>query len=239
MASSRSPAAPPPRGGARRARGRRRAGTISGAQTSQHGTPGAPARVRSPKWRRIVVAPARVALDEGPDRAVLAPARALRLARRRAARRPRAAVERRHEAPAQRGPSATAPAHDARAREVPDDRAHLIASSPARRSRRQLALLDVERRVRTPRASRSATARERRLVDLGALDEEHVQALVARLGEQQRSGRRAVAAGAAGLLVVGLDRPRHGRVADGPHVGLVDAHPERVRRDDDARPRRP
>ena len=56
--------------------------------------------------------------------------------------------------------------------------------------------------------STSATPRDRRLVDLGALDEEHVQALVAVLGEEQVARRLAVAARAAGLLVVGLDRLR-------------------------------
>ena len=60
-----------------------------------------------------------------------------------------------------------------------------------------------------------------------------MQALVARLGEQQRPRRRAVAARAAGLLVEGLDRARDARVGDRPHVGLVDAHPEGVRRHDD------
>ena len=45
--------------------------------------------------------------------------------------------------------------------------------------------------------------------ELAALDEEHVQALVAPLGEQQAARRAAVAARAAGLLVVRLDRPGH------------------------------
>ncbi len=49
---------------------------------------------------------------------------------------------------------------------------------------------------------------------------------------RQRAGR-AVAAGAAGLLVVGLERARDRLVADRPHVGLVDAHAERVRGHDD------
>ena len=43
----------------------------------------------------------------------------------------------------------------------------------------------------------------------------------------------AVAARAAGLLVPGLERRRDADVGDGPHVRLVDAHAERVRRDDD------
>ena len=49
-------------------------------------------------------------------------------------------------------------------------------------------------------------------------------------GEQQAARGLAVAARAAGLLVVGLDRARDALVADRPHVGLVDAHPERVGR---------
>ena len=60
-----------------------------------------------------------------------------------------------------------------------------------------------------------------------------MQALVARRREQQAAGRRAVAPGAARLLVVRLDRAGHRLVADRPHVGLVDAHAERVRRHDD------
>ncbi len=62
-----------------------------------------------------------------------------------------------------------------------------------------------------------------------------MQPLVARLGEQQAARRPAVAPGAAGLLVVALDRLRHRLVADRAHVGLVDAHAERVRRHDDTR----
>ena len=59
-----------------------------------------------------------------------------------------------------------------------------------------------------------------------------MQSLVPLLGEQKAPGRVAVSPGAAGLLVVGLERARDRRVADGPHVGLVDPHAERVRRDD-------
>jgi hypothetical protein len=76
-------------------------------------------------------------------------------------------------------------------------------------------------------------ALERLLVHGRALDEEHVQPLVARRGEQQAAGGPAVAPGAAGLLVVGLERPGHALVADRPHVGLVDAHAEGVRGDHD------
>ena len=46
-------------------------------------------------------------------------------------------------------------------------------------------------------------------------------------------GRLAVAAGAAGLLVVGLDALRQVEVGDEAHVRLVDAHAEGDRRDDD------
>ena len=66
------------------------------------------------------------------------------------------------------------------------------------------------------------------LVDLLALDEVDVERLVAVLREQQRAGRLPVAAGAPGLLVVGLERGRHARVDHRAHVGLVDAHAERV-----------
>ena len=44
--------------------------------------------------------------------------------------------------------------------------------------------------------------------------------------EQPGLGRLAVAAGAAGLLVISLDALGDGGVGDEPHVGLVDAHAE-------------
>ena len=69
--------------------------------------------------------------------------------------------------------------------------------------------------------------------ELGALDEEDVQALVLGLGEQQRPRGQAVAPGAPGLLVPGLERGGDADVRDRPHVRLVHAHAERVRRDDD------
>ena len=53
--------------------------------------------------------------------------------------------------------------------------------------------------------------------------------------EQDRPRGRAVAAGAAGLLVVGLEAARQRPVPDRAHVGLVDAHPEGVGGDDDVR----
>ncbi len=49
-----------------------------------------------------------------------------------------------------------------------------------------------------------------------------------------RGRRQAVAAGAAGLLIVGLEALGRVEVVDEAHVRLVDAHPERDRGDDDA-----
>ena len=72
-------------------------------------------------------------------------------------------------------------------------------------------------------------------VDPRPLDEEHVQPLVALLGEQQAAGRQAVAPASAGLLVIGLERAGDSGMADGADVGLVDPHPERVGRDDHPR----
>ena len=51
--------------------------------------------------------------------------------------------------------------------------------------------------------------------------------------EQPRLGRVAVAPGAAGFLVIGLDRLGRAGVGDEAHVGLVDPHPEGDRRGDD------
>ena len=48
-----------------------------------------------------------------------------------------------------------------------------------------------------------------------------------------RVGRLAVAARTPGFLIVGLDRLRQVEVGDEPHVGLVDAHAESDRGDDD------
>ena len=54
---------------------------------------------------------------------------------------------------------------------------------------------------------------------------------VGRLLKQDAARRLAVAPGAATLLVVRLDRRRRAVVEHLPHVGLVDAHAERHRRD--------
>ena len=51
--------------------------------------------------------------------------------------------------------------------------------------------------------------------------------------EQHALGLQAVAAGAAGLLLVVLDRLRHGGVDDAAHVAAVDAHAEGDGGDDD------
>ena len=63
------------------------------------------------------------------------------------------------------------------------------------------------------------------LLDLAA-----AQLDVAGAVERQRVGGQAVAAGAADLLVIGLDRGRHVGVEHEAHVGLVDAHAEGDRR---------
>ena len=70
--------------------------------------------------------------------------------------------------------------------------------------------------------------------DLGLADEVRDQPAVGRRVEQHAAGGLAVAPGAAGLLVVALERGRQRPVPDGAHVGLVDAHAERGRRDHDA-----
>ena len=102
-------------------------------------------------------------------------------------------------------------------------------SPSPRRSRASPARRASSGRRRRPRAmSRSASQPGQARVELLALDEVHVQRLVAVLGQQQRTRRRAVAARAAGLLVVGLERRRHARVHHRAHVRLVHAHAERV-----------
>ena len=68
---------------------------------------------------------------------------------------------------------------------------------------------------------------------LGLADEAHEASEVRARGQQDRARRQAVAARAAGLLVVGLEARRQRPVPDRAHVGLVDAHAERVRGDDD------
>ncbi len=50
--------------------------------------------------------------------------------------------------------------------------------------------------------------------------------------DHPRLGRFAVATGAAGFLIVGLDALRQIEMRDEAHVGFVDAHAERDGRDD-------
>ena len=190
--------------------------------------------MRSPKWRRIPRRRQRAALDPRPDRAVLAPAHARALLRRGLADRQR-----------RRGPTGPTTRPTTRsgaegagwitpARARCPTTARTASSSP---SSGEFVEVQVEARRRAlGRAhDRPRDALQQVLADLGALDEEDVQALVAAGGEQQRPRRQPVAPRAARLLVVGLDRARDGLVADGPHVGLVDAHPERVGGDDHRR----
>ena len=75
-------------------------------------------------------------------------------------------------------------------------------------------------------------------VEIGELrvapaEQELVRALVGVAEKEHRVGERTVAAGAADLLVVALDRRGERGVDDGAHVRLVDAHAERGRGDDD------
>ena len=60
----------------------------------------------------------------------------------------------------------------------------------------------------------------------------HVQEVAARV-DQHALGLEAVAAGAAGLLLIVLERLRRAGVHDEAHVGSIDPHPERDGRDDD------
>ena len=69
---------------------------------------------------------------------------------------------------------------------------------------------------------------------LGLADEVRDEAAVGRRVEQHAAGGLSVAPGAAGLLVVALERGRQRPVPDRAHVRLVDAHPERGRRHHDA-----
>ena len=75
----------------------------------------------------------------------------------------------------------------------------------------------------------------RRLGDVRvvAFEEGLVDAAVYKGVKQDRSGRQAVAAGAADLLVEGLDRRGQGEVDDGAYVRLVDTHSEGDGGDDD------
>ena len=84
-----------------------------------------------------------------------------------------------------------------------------------------LGLGEAEQRVQALVVGLLALHRRGALVDLGAAQADVVGAV-----ERQGVGGRAVAAGAADLLVVALDRLRQVGVGDVADVGLVDAHAE-------------
>ena len=91
-----------------------------------------------------------------------------------------------------------------------------------------LRLGEPEERVEPPVVRGLHLGRGQPLVDLGAAVADVVGA-----EERERVGGRAVAAGAADLLVVGLDRLREVGMGDPADVGLVDAHAEGDRGHDD------
>ena len=87
-----------------------------------------------------------------------------------------------------------------------------------------------ERQQRTETLTLDALALVR---GIALLDLQAAQLHVAEAIERKRVGRQPVAAGAADLLVIGLDVRRQVGVADEAHVGLVDAHAEGDRRGHD------
>ena len=87
--------------------------------------------------------------------------------------------------------------------------------------------------MRTRSGSRSYSSSPLQPPPAAALDEAAHDGGVAEAEEQQGLGRQAVAAGAAGLLVVALDGLGEVVVHDEAHVALVDAHAERDGGDDD------
>ena len=186
----------------------------------------------SPKWRSSARAPAGVLLDVGPDLAVLAPARAGALLHGRAAERRGAAVEAAEQATGDAVGRGRGGRHDAGPGQMTDERAQpvAVATEVARQPGRVQGVAAVAIGCRSKPVGEPAGEVR---VELVALDEVHVQGLVAILGEEQRTRRRAVPPGAAGLLVVGLERRRHGGVHDRAHVGLVHPHAERVGGADD------
>ena len=122
---------------------------------------------------------------------------------------------------------------DARAREVADERAQLLvaAARSAPRGRHAssvvAAVLAGERR-----SSASATRAGIASVSSSRLMKCTCSALSRFSASSSARAGCAVATAAPGLLVVGLERRRDAGVDDRPHVRLVHAHAERVRRDD-------
>ena len=82
------------------------------------------------------------------------------------------------------------------------------------------------------RAAASTAPRSSSADGIGRVDQELLQPDVAVVEQQHAARRLAVAAAAAGLLVVRLGAARDVGVDDQPDVALVDAHAERVGRDD-------
>ena len=206
------------------------------SQTSQHGTPGSGAGVLvSPKWRRIVVRrQADPSTNAQTERYWRQRARCPSPADVRQAARARASNGASMRPRTRSGADGAGRTTPARARWPMTARTlSSLSRAVAVEHRRELVGAEVVAAVRSAHLQAPRDGRDRLVGQLAALDEEDVQALVATLGEQQRARRRAVAAGAPGLLVVGLDRARHALVADRAHVRLVDPHAEGVRRDDD------
>jgi hypothetical protein len=88
---------------------------------------------------------------------------------------------------------------------VADDRPDRLVIAAVGRQARQLRQRDVVAPVDPGPVEPLADALDRRQLDVRALDEEHVQTLVALLGEQQAARRPAVTSRAACLLVIGLE----------------------------------
>ena len=177
--------------------------------------------------------PALLALDVVPDRAVLGPAGALAVLRGGPTQRQRPAVPVADDLPGDPvGRSGLGPNHSGPG-EVADDRARRVLGIARAGEPGEVGDGDVIAPVEAGPAQALTDPFEHAVLDAGALDEEHVERLVLLLGEQQAAGGPPVAAGAPDLLVVGLQRGGHCGVGDRPHVGFIDPHPERVRRDDD------
>ena len=188
------------RAGRRTARGAPAAAArarATGSQTSQHGPVGRGRRAVAEVAQDPLAAALR-ALDPGPHGAVLAPAGARALLRRRAAARERAAVPLAGQPPGHAVGRRGRRLHDPGAREVADDRADLLLVAGERG--------EVARRHVVARQRRGAAARRRGrrvgrahdrardrlqlvVADRRALDEEHVQPLVAARREQQAARR--------------------------------------------------
>ena len=246
-----------PAAGARRA-GAGGAGASDGSQTSQHGPVGRRRRAVA-EVAQDPLAPAPRALDPRPHGAVLAPARRAcppgrTCGRARARGRPTAPTT----APGDAVGRRRRRLDDAGAREVADDRAHdLLVLPREQRVDRQVEPAGAAREPpsaadgspapagahagRHPRRRlgrptiRRATAFSASSSTVERSMKKTCRPLSLARGEQQAARRLPVAPRAAGLLVVGLERARDALVADRPHVGLVDAHPERVGGDDDRR----